>query len=68
MNRGHLSDLAGINALPDGAALEFGPGLTVIYGRNGTGKSGFTRLFGNTCFSGHNWQHLGKEGNHLVSG
>jgi hypothetical protein len=48
-----VSELIGINALPEGAALEFGPGLTVIYGRNGAGKSGFARLFANACFSRH---------------
>jgi hypothetical protein len=46
-----VSNLAGINALPDGASLVFGPALTVIYGRNGAGKSGFARLFANACFS-----------------
>lgn len=41
----------GVNALPAGAALTFGPKLTVIYGRNGAGKSGFARIFCNACFS-----------------
>jgi len=48
---GRIDGLAGINALPAGAALTFGPGLTVIYGRNGAGKSGFARLMANACFS-----------------
>ncbi len=48
-----ISDLNGINALPDGSSLVFGPALTVIYGRNGAGKSGFARLFANACFSRH---------------
>lgn len=46
-----VSELHGINALPDGSSLVFGPALTVIYGRNGAGKSGFARLFANACFS-----------------
>lgn len=46
-----ISDLIGINALPDGARLSFGAGLTAIYGRNGAGKSGFARLLANACFS-----------------
>lgn len=46
-----VDGLCGINALPEGAALTFGPGLTVIYGRNGAGKSGFARLLANVCFS-----------------
>ena len=48
-----LDELAGINALPAGAALTFGPALTIIYGRNGAGKSGFARVFANACFSRH---------------
>jgi hypothetical protein len=54
-----IDSLAGINALPDGAALTFGPALTVIYGRNGAGKSGFARLFANACFSRHKPSILG---------
>jgi hypothetical protein len=42
-----VDGLAGINALPDGSAITFDPKLTVIYGRNGAGKSGFARLFAN---------------------
>jgi hypothetical protein len=48
-----VDGLAGINALPNGSALTFDPKLTVIYGRNGAGKSGFARLFANACFSRH---------------
>jgi energy-coupling factor transporter ATP-binding protein EcfA2 len=40
-----------VNALPQNAELTFGPGLTVIYGLNGTGKSGFFRLLSAACFS-----------------
>jgi len=43
--------LSGVNALPENSALAFCPSLTVIFGRNGAGKSGFGRLFANTCFS-----------------
>ncbi len=46
-----IDGLSGINALPEGTAITFGPGLTVIYGRNGAGKSGFVRLIANACFS-----------------
>src|SRR6266568_4320957 len=38
-----IDGLAGINAIPDGSTLTFDPGLTVVYGRNGAGKSGFAR-------------------------
>ena len=37
--------LQGANDLADGAALEFSPiGLTIVAGRNGSGKSGYTRI------------------------
>ena len=40
-----INDLVNVNALADGGSLEFGvSGLTVIYGDNGSGKSGFARL------------------------
>jgi hypothetical protein len=45
--------LCGVNALPEGAALTFAPGLTVVYGRSGAGKTGFARLIANACFSRH---------------
>src|ERR1035437_8827049 len=46
-----IDGLAGVNALPNEASLTFGPGLTVIYGRSGSGKTGFARLLANACFS-----------------
>jgi hypothetical protein len=46
-----VSDLCGVNALPTGASLTFIPTLTIIYGGNGAGKSGFARLLANACFS-----------------
>ena len=46
-----VDSLVGINALPGDASLTFGEQLTVIYGENGTGKSGFSRLLSNACFS-----------------
>lgn len=54
-----IDGLVGINALPDGAAMTFGEGLTVIYGRNAAGKSGFARLIANVCFSRHQPRILG---------
>ena len=46
-----IGDLRAINALPAAAELNFSPTLTVVYGGNGTGKSGFTRILSNVCFS-----------------
>jgi len=34
----------GINAIKVGAEINFAPGVTVIFGENGSGKSGFVRL------------------------
>ncbi|WP_310055972.1 AAA family ATPase [Arthrobacter ginsengisoli] len=40
-----VSGLLNVNALADGGTLNFGStGLTVIYGDNGSGKSGYARL------------------------
>ena len=46
-----IGNLNSINALPPKAALTFTRGLTVIYGGNGVGKSGFARILSNVCFS-----------------
>lgn len=40
-----------VNAIPDGTSLRFGPGLTVVYGGNAAGKSGFFRVLAAACFS-----------------
>lgn len=34
----------GVNALKSGAQIDFAPGVIVIFGENGTGKSGFVRV------------------------
>jgi energy-coupling factor transporter ATP-binding protein EcfA2 len=39
-----IVDVKGINALAPKKALEFGAGMTVVYGSNGSGKSGYTRI------------------------
>lgn len=41
-----VSDLQNVNQLKSGETLEFGPkGVTLVYGDNGSGKSGYTRIF-----------------------
>lgn len=42
---------SGVNRLPSAAELTFSNGLTIVYGGNGVGKSGFVRLLSNACFS-----------------
>jgi hypothetical protein len=45
-----VTEVQGVNALPAGTGLTFGPRLTLVYGRNGAGKSGYVRLLANACF------------------
>lgn len=41
-----LADIKGVNALADDVSLDFSEeGITVVYGLNGAGKSGFMRIF-----------------------
>ncbi len=47
-----LRDLVGVNALANDQALTFhAGGLTIVYGDNGSGKSGFVRVLKNACRS-----------------
>jgi energy-coupling factor transporter ATP-binding protein EcfA2 len=47
-----VSQVFGVNAIKPGATLPFGAGnLTVVYGQNGSGKSGFARLLKQLCGS-----------------
>lgn len=39
----------GVNALAAGQTLTFGPNLTVVFGENATGKSGYTRVLKKAC-------------------
>ncbi|MDQ0375972.1 AAA family ATPase [Cellulomonas humilata] len=40
-----LSEVHGVNALIAGAVIEPHEGLTILYGENGTGKTGYSRIF-----------------------
>lgn len=45
-----ISDVEGVNALAPKKPLEFGKGnITVVYGNNGSGKSGYVRLLKHVC-------------------
>jgi energy-coupling factor transporter ATP-binding protein EcfA2 len=47
-----ISEVYGLNAVKPGAALPFGAGdITVFYGHNGSGKSGYSRLLKQACGS-----------------
>lgn len=40
-----LSEVRGVNALVPGAIIKPHEGLTILYGENGTGKTGYSRVF-----------------------
>ncbi len=45
-----IKDLVNVNALAEGQSLPISPtGLTVIYGENGAGKSGYSRVLKKAC-------------------
>ena len=45
-----ISDIEGVNALAPKKPLKFGKGnITVVYGSNGSGKSGYVRLLKHVC-------------------
>ena len=39
-----LSEVVGVNALAGGSTIEFSHGLTILYGENATGKTGYARI------------------------
>jgi hypothetical protein len=44
-----ISEYKNVNALSDGQKITFAPKLTIVYGENGSGKSGYNRVL-NTAF------------------
>lgn len=54
----------GVNALAEKQTLSFAPGLTVVYGDNGAGKSGYIRILKGACHSRGREEILGN----VVSG
>ena len=46
-----VRDCENINAIPNNQVLKFGEYLTIIYGINGAGKSGFGKLLANACYA-----------------
>ncbi len=49
-----ISEVEGVNNLAENQELNFAPnGLTVVYGDNGAGKSGYTRILKNACRARH---------------
>lgn len=48
---GSLSDVTGVNRLAKNQTIDFSPNITVIYGENGTGKTGYGRVLKALGFS-----------------
>lgn len=46
-----VGNLRGVNRLKTGPVLQVSEGLTIVYGENGSGKSGYTRLLNNAFIS-----------------
>jgi energy-coupling factor transporter ATP-binding protein EcfA2 len=46
-----ICNAKGVNAIVEGQKLKFGPKLTVIYGPNASGKSGYARILKAACFT-----------------
>ena len=44
-----IHSLTHVNKLATGHRLEFGPQLTIVYGSNGSGKSGYARVLKSAC-------------------
>src|SRR5690348_11016208 len=63
-----ISDLRRVNALAEGKTLELSPeGLTVIYGNNGTGKSGYARVLKRACRARDREEAILPNANHLAA-
>lgn len=48
-----LEEVQGVNRLNPRRRLSFGEGLTVVYGPNGSGKTGYARILKRACGSPH---------------
>jgi energy-coupling factor transporter ATP-binding protein EcfA2 len=46
-----LENIEGVNALTENQEIDFSPNLTIIYGANGSGKSGYVRLLKKVFYS-----------------
>jgi energy-coupling factor transporter ATP-binding protein EcfA2 len=46
-----IKEIENVNALASGQSITINPNLTIIYGANGTGKSGYVRLLNNAFSS-----------------
>lgn len=51
INLESLSEISGVNKLAKDQTIDFSKNITVIYGENGTGKTGYSRVLKNLGFS-----------------
>lgn len=49
----------GVNALAAGQTVQFSPALTIVYGENAAGKSGYIRILKQACRSRYNERIIG---------
>lgn len=49
VNLASITHHEGVNALAEEQTISFAPGLTVVYGDNAAGKSGYTRILKTAC-------------------
>ncbi|GMO14638.1 MAG: AAA family ATPase [Termitinemataceae bacterium] len=47
----NIENVVGVNALAENQIIEFNPQVTIIYGENGSGKSGYVRLLKQVFYS-----------------
>lgn len=52
-----IKEISNVNALATGQSIQVNPNLTIIYGANGTGKSGYVRLL-NNAFNSRGDKHI----------
>ena len=54
-----ISNVCGVNRLASGQSLKFSPNITVVYGENGSGKTGYGRVLKNFgyCYDTENKIH-----------
>jgi hypothetical protein len=63
-----LFDLRNVNALPSGQEIRFGPQLTLVYGNNGVGKSGYARALASAGFCARQARSLDERSRNGIEG
>ena len=46
-----MSEVKGVNKLAENQVMEFSPNITVVYGNNGVGKTGYSRILKSQGYS-----------------